>query len=46
MKSELQSFVVCVGSGILDEGCEGYAPVASQDEERSKMIEVMVSQAV
>lgn len=24
---------VCLG--IWDEGCEGYAPVASQDEERS-----------
>lgn len=41
MKSEVQSFVVCVGLGILDEGCEEPTPVASQNEERSKMTELM-----
>lgn len=46
LKSEPQSFVVCVCLGILYEGREGYAPVALQDEERSKKIEVVANQAV
>ena len=36
MMSESLCFVVCVCLGILYEGCEGYAPVASQDEQGSK----------
>lgn len=46
LKPEPHSFVVCVCLGILYEGCEGYAPAASQDGQRSKMIEVVANQGV
>lgn len=39
-------FVVCMCLGILYEGCEGYAPVAFQDEQGSKTAEVVASQDV
>lgn len=46
VKSEPLYFVVCMCLGILYEGCEGYAPVAFQDEQGSKTAEVVASQDV
>ena len=46
VKADPLFFVVCMCLGILYEGCEGYAPVASQDEQGSKTAEVVARQAV